>query len=135
MRMPSLKSMLAAGTIVLLVNTGYIAAFATPSIFYMMNVLAHLVLGVVLAIGFAVLLVRERALRLPLAVSAACFAMAVGFAAYLVAFGNVHAHAWALRGHIVTAVLGVAALLAYALTTLRLPESSRAFGIGVPAAA
>ncbi|HEX4566968.1 MAG TPA: multiheme c-type cytochrome, partial [Vicinamibacterales bacterium] len=133
--MPSLKAWLAAGTIVLLLNTGYIAAFATPSIFYMMNVLAHLVLGVVLAIGFAALLVRDRALRAPLAVSATAFAIALGFAAYLVAFGNVHAHAWALRGHIIAAIVGVVALLPYALTTLRRPESSRAFGVGVPAAA
>ena len=32
--------------IVLLVNTAYVAAFATPSIFYMTNVLFHLVTGV-----------------------------------------------------------------------------------------
>jgi hypothetical protein len=135
MRMPSLKAWLAAGTIVLLVNTGYIAAFATPSVFYMMNVLAHLVLGVLLAAGFAVLLVRDRAVRLPLMASAVFFAAAVGFAAYLVVFGNVHAHAWALRAHIVAAILGVVALIPYAVMTLRVPQSSRAFGIGVPAAA
>ena len=135
MRMPSLKAWLTAGTIVLLVNTGYIAAFATPSIFYMMNVLAHLVLGVVLAVGFAVLLVRDRALRLPLAASAVCFALAGGFAAYLVAFGNVHAHAWALRAHIVTAILSVVALVPYALRSLRAPAASRGFALGIPIAA
>jgi tetratricopeptide (TPR) repeat protein len=135
MRTSSLKALLSAGTIVLLVNTGYIAAFATPSVFYMMNVLAHLVLGVALAIGLAVLLVRDRAVRLPLMASAAFFAIAVGFAAYLVAFGNVHAHAWALRGHIVAATLGVVALIPYAVMTLRVPQASRVFGIGVPAAA
>jgi Tfp pilus assembly protein PilF len=135
MRMPSLKAWLSAGTIVLLVNTGYIAAFATPSIFYMMNVLAHLVLGVVLAIGFAVLLVRERALRMPLAASAVFFALAAGFAAYLVAFGNVHAHAWALRAHVVTAALGVVALIPYAVQSLRAPAASRGFALGVPLAA
>ena len=37
--------------IVLLVNTAYVAAFATPSIFYMANVLIHLCLGTALAIG------------------------------------------------------------------------------------
>jgi tetratricopeptide (TPR) repeat protein len=129
------RSFLSAGTIVLLVNTGYIAAFATPSVFYMMNVLAHLVLGVALAIGFAVLLVRDRAVRLPLMASAVFFAMAVGCAAYLVAYGNVHAHAWALRAHIVTAILGVVALIPYAFMTLRVRQSSRVFGVGVPAAA
>jgi hypothetical protein len=135
MRIPPLKAWLAGGTIVLLVNTGYIAAFATASVFYMMNVLAHLVLGVLLAVGFAVLLVRDRAVRVPLVASAAFFAIAVGCAAYLVAFGNVHAHAWALRAHIATAILGVVALIPYALMTLRGPDGSRGFGIGVPAAA
>ena len=38
--------------VVLLVNTAYIAAFASPTIFYMGNVLAHLVLGLVLAVAF-----------------------------------------------------------------------------------
>ena len=135
MRIPSLKAVLGAGTIVLLINTGYISAFATPSVFYMMNVLAHLILGVALAAGFTVLLVRDRAVRLPLMTSAVFFATAVGFALYLVAFGNVHAHAWALRAHIVAAILGVVALIPYAVMTLRVPQSSRAFGIGVPAAA
>jgi Tfp pilus assembly protein PilF len=135
MRTSSLKALLSTGTIVLLVNTGYIAAFATPSVFYMINVLAHLVLGVALAIGFAVLLVRDRALRVPLMAAAVFFAIAVGFAAYLVAFGNVHAHVWALRGHIVAAILGVVALIPYAVRTLRVPQSSRMFGVGVPAAA
>src|SRR5258708_14147854 len=135
MRLATLKVWLGAGTIVLLVNTGYIAAFATPSIFYMLNVLAHLVLGVLLAIGFAVLLVRDRALRLPLAASAVFFVLAIAFALYLVAFGNVHAHAWALRAHIVTAVLGVAALIPYAVMTLRSPAASRGFALGVPLAA
>ena len=32
--------------IVLLLNTAYIAAFASPTVFYMANVLLHLVLGV-----------------------------------------------------------------------------------------
>ena len=34
--------------VVLLVNTAYITAFASPTVFYMTNVLAHLVLGLVL---------------------------------------------------------------------------------------
>jgi hypothetical protein len=36
--------------VLLLVNTSYIAAFASPTIFYMDNVVLHLALGVVLAI-------------------------------------------------------------------------------------
>ena len=106
MRPPSLKAWLAAGTIVLLVNTGYIAAFATPSVFYMMNVLAHLVLGVVLAAGFAVLLVRDRAL--PRGVGRV-LAIAAGCAAYLVAFKCTRTPG--RLAHVATAILGVVALV------------------------
>ena len=42
--------------IVLLVNTAYIASFASPTVFYMGNVLLHLVLGVVLTVALFFLL-------------------------------------------------------------------------------
>ena len=134
-RLPSLKMLLGAGTIVLLVNTGYISAFASPTIFYMTNVLAHLVLGVALFAGFAVLLAREDALRRPLAPAALLLAVSVGFALYLTIFGNVHAHAWALKAHIVSAVLGVAALLPPVVRKLRSTDGERAFALGLPVAA
>jgi Flp pilus assembly protein TadD len=134
-RLPTLKVLLGAGVIVLLVNTGYIAAFASPTIFYMTNVLAHLVLGIVLAVGFAVLLARQRALRRPLGAAAVLFAIAVAFALYLVMFGNIHEHKWALQAHIVAAALSVAALIPFAVRTLRSSTATRAFGIGFPAAA
>ncbi len=34
--------------LVFLINIGYVAAFGTPSLFYMANVVLHLVLGLVL---------------------------------------------------------------------------------------
>src|SRR5947208_955401 len=49
MKFPSVKSLASAGLIALLVNTAYVAAFASPTIFYMGNVLAHVVLGIVVA--------------------------------------------------------------------------------------
>jgi tetratricopeptide (TPR) repeat protein len=134
-RMPTLRMLLGAGTIVLLVNTGYIAAFASPTIFYMMNVLAHLVLGVALAVGFALLLVRDPSTRRPLGAAAVFFAIAVGFAIYLTIFGNVHAHAWALDAHIVAAALGVLALIPVAVKAMRTEAAARAFGMALPAAA
>ncbi|HSF42761.1 MAG TPA: hypothetical protein VLT87_23350, partial [Thermoanaerobaculia bacterium] len=48
---------------VLLVNTAYLAAFASPTIFYMSNVLLHLGLGLALAVAFVVLLARDPGLR------------------------------------------------------------------------
>ena len=46
MKMPTLRTLVAAGFVLLLVNTGYIAAFKSPTIFYMGKVLLYLVLGV-----------------------------------------------------------------------------------------
>ena len=40
----------------LLVNTGYVAAFSSPTVFYMTNVLGHVVLGAVLAIALLFIL-------------------------------------------------------------------------------
>ena len=77
MKVPTLKTVVGAGFVLLLLNTGYISAFATPSIFYMGNVLLHLVLGVALAIAFAVLLKREPDLRRPLIAPSVLFAVAL----------------------------------------------------------
>src|SRR5258706_16142861 len=49
--------------VVLLLNTAYITAFASPTIFYMGNVLLHLLLGLVLAVMFALLLARRPEMR------------------------------------------------------------------------
>ena len=38
--------------LVLLFNTAYIAAFATPTIFYVANVLLHVIRGIAVAAGF-----------------------------------------------------------------------------------
>ncbi|HEY3444571.1 MAG TPA: tetratricopeptide repeat protein [Paludibaculum sp.] len=49
--------------LVLLVNSAYLAAFATPSIFYMGNVVAHIALGVLWATGVLWLLIRNSGYR------------------------------------------------------------------------
>jgi hypothetical protein len=136
MTRPTLKASVGAGFVLLLVNSGYIAAFASATIFYMMNVLAHLVAGVALAVAFGVLLKREPALRRPLGVAAVLFAISVGFALYLVAVGNLREHRWALVAHVVTASLGVIATLPLAFGLARaVGRRQRGFGLSVPTAA
>jgi tetratricopeptide (TPR) repeat protein len=44
---------MSAGLILLLLNSAYLAAFATPSLFYFTNVVLHMVLGLVLGIVWA----------------------------------------------------------------------------------
>ena len=135
MKLPTLESFLGVGLLVLLLNSGYLAAFAHPTIFYMANVLGHLVLGVVLAIAFAILLTRDAGLRRRSAASTLLFAIALGFGLWLTWYGNIREHAWALRAHIVAAVLGVAALAPYALRLSRGRGPSRTFGVSLPSIA
>ena len=100
--------------ILLLVNTGYIAAFASPTVFYMGNVLIHLALGVGLAIGVAILVLKNPAFRRAIGPALWFFQLAFLTAVYLVAAGNIREHRWVLWVHIASALIGVAALIPYA---------------------
>src|SRR5262245_48708644 len=128
MKTPPLKTLVGVGFIVLLVNTGYIAAFANPTVFYMGHVLMHLVIGVVLAALFGALLTRDRDVLRGAGPSALFFAVALAFGLYLVAVGNIREHSWVLKTHIIAAAIGVAAVLPYAM---RVP----AIRMAVPVAA
>src|SRR2546423_1902658 len=96
--------------VVLLVNTAYITAFASPTVFYMSNVLAHLVLGLTLAVAFGVLLARRPDLRAGIVPAAVLLGIALIAGLWLAVAGNVLAHRPGLWAHIVAAGLGVIAL-------------------------
>jgi tetratricopeptide (TPR) repeat protein len=97
-----------AGALVFAVNTAYIAAFATPSIFYMASVVLHVVIGIALAALLAWMLLRnaEWRRRIPSA-SQALLAAAVLLGLFLVLRGSLLEHRWALYGHIGAGVVGV----------------------------
>ncbi len=99
--------------LILLVNTAYVAAFATPSVFYMTNVLVHLFLGVALAIALLVLIRRDTSLRQGVIGAVGLFAVALVLGLFLVWAGNVTENRWAFWAHIGAASLGVAALVPY----------------------
>jgi Tetratricopeptide repeat/Cytochrome c554 and c-prime len=101
----------------LLANTAYLAAYATASIFYMANVLLHLVLGLAVAVGFAVLLRRRPELRRgspQMLAATAFFAAALLAGLWLTIAGNLLAYRWVLWLHEAAAALGVAALALWA---------------------
>jgi len=112
--------------LVLLVNTAYIAAFPAATIFYMGNVLVHLVLGVVLAVAVAVTLAMGRARTLPRP-ALVFFAIALVAGVYLAWAGNVRENRWILWAHILSAGLGVAALIPFAWRAGRSAQFQRAF--------
>ena len=97
--------------LVLLVNTGYVAAFSSPTIFYMTNVLGHVVLGTGLAV-LMLLVARRGALK---GASLATGLLTLGFVlgALLTYEGNVRDNAWILWAHIGAAIAGVAALVPF----------------------
>jgi tetratricopeptide (TPR) repeat protein len=104
----------AIGVVLLLVNSAYVAAFSSATIFYMMNVLAHLILGLALLLALIVLLWRNVELRRQMPVAAALFFISGGFALYLAKYGNILQHRWAFWSHIATAALGTILLIAFA---------------------
>ncbi len=86
----TLKTFCAYAAAILLANTAYIAAAASPTVFYMSNVLAHVVLGAVLWVAALGLLARDGELRRLRSVQLAFVALTVAaaFAVELVRRGN-----------------------------------------------
>ncbi len=101
MRRISLDRLAGAGFGLLLINSGYLAAFPQANLFYVANVILHLGLGLAL-MADAVIAVK----RYP-AVSGAILAAGVP-ALYLAVRGNTLAHRWVLWLHIALAVAAMA---------------------------
>ena len=99
--------------IILLVNTAYVAAFATPSVFYMTNVLIHLGMGLGLAIGVAFQLRKDSTLLNGIPGALGLFGIAVLLGLFLVKAGNTTDNRWALWAHIGAAGLGLTAIIPY----------------------
>jgi tetratricopeptide (TPR) repeat protein len=102
--------------VLLLVNTAYVAAFASPTIFYMTNVLFHIGLGTVLFAVLAFVLARDSELRKSLVGPFGFFLVAVALGVFLSigpyaqGAGNLRQNRWAFWSHIVAAGFGVAML-------------------------
>jgi Tetratricopeptide repeat/Cytochrome c554 and c-prime len=90
---------------VLLVNTAYVSAVHPATVFYMGNVLLHLVLGVALSVAALLVLPRRAALLFLLA------SAALGL--YLAFAGNTSDHRWFLWSHITVGFLAVLLLGMY----------------------
>ena len=114
--------LLFTGCLALLVNSAYLAVFASPTIFYFANVLFHVGFGIVLVIPFFIYgprLVRTAAAstgRWGAMVAQAGFWIMAGSmmaAMALIILGNVRPNRWLLHVHIATAVMAVILLAGY----------------------
>ena len=110
--------------LVLLLNSGYIWAFAAPTLFDVGNMVAHLVLGAVLASAFAWQWLRNAELRRATKLAALLFAAAFGCGLYLAKVGNLSTQRRVLMAHIAASLLGTMALVPF------LWRSARNFGAG-----
>src|SRR5438105_2829872 len=128
------KILAGAGLVALLVNTAYVSAFASPTIFYMANVLAHVALGLVVAILGLAVVARHHELRRVLNVPAALYAVALAIGVYLTVHGNLAGDRWVLRSHIVAGILAVAALAPCAWAAFGAGRSARAWALAIAAA-
>jgi Tfp pilus assembly protein PilF len=88
----------------LLLNSAYLAAFAQANLFYMSNVLLHIVGGAVVTAGLVWMIRKEKP------VAAALLGGALGIGVYLAVVGNTSDQAWVLAAHIAAAVVGTALL-------------------------
>jgi tetratricopeptide (TPR) repeat protein len=104
---------LLAGVVALALNAAYLAAFSTPSFFYIVNILLHLGLGFLVAFLLLVFSVKHRAFfkgSLGIAL-AACALLAVTSGLYLAIFGMTRPHSIELYGHVGFSVLALALLV------------------------
>ena len=128
----TLRTFGACAAVLLLANTAYIAAAASPTVFYMGNVLAHAVVGAAVWIAALALSVRDRAFRAswPARVSVTALTIAGLIGVEIVRRGNLLELRWVLIAHIAAGAIATAALVPLAW---RLAASSaagaRRFGI------
>ncbi len=102
------RKLLLGGAILLLANSSYLAAFATPSLFYAANVLLHVGLGFLFVVLLVWWLRREGQFGLLLVTG---LAGALGL--FLSVAGATRPHNWALWAHVAAGVLAMALLAGY----------------------
>jgi tetratricopeptide (TPR) repeat protein len=122
----TITKVLVIGYLVLLVNSSYLAAYADPTLFYFGNVVLHLVLGVIITIGFAGF-ARSRFEKFSPAMKLATVLLGISAALglFMMRFGATRQYRWALYSHIAFAIAGSILLLVILFRTAVRYSSSR----------
>ncbi len=91
----------------LLLNSAYLFSFGEPTLFYIFNVLLHIVLGMFLLIPFGIYVYRHfrRTSRFS-QIGIACLTLGILSGVYLMKVGATRPYRWLLIFHIVTVTLG-----------------------------
>lgn len=122
-----------AGSLLLLLNSVYLAAFASPTLFYYSNVLLHVGLGILLlppAIISGVRYVRRglphQGRFWPLVVRLSFLSLLISMAAglALILVGNLRPNRWILHLHIASAVFGVLLIAGYLRARAAQPQAT-----------
>lgn len=101
--------------LVLVLNSGYLAAFAEPSLFYLANVLLHVVLGMALVVPFFIFVRRFLQNDAPKGKELAIYTGKLGYwfltpcvltGVYLTLKGATHSREWILYIHIIAGLIG-----------------------------
>jgi tetratricopeptide (TPR) repeat protein len=110
--LPTASRLLFVGCVLLLLNTAYLVASPSASLWYYTNVIAHPVLGIVMALALVSRLARRTWLVGPLALAGTA-AVLVGLVFGLVVFvvGATRQHELVLNTHIVSSAVGAALLI------------------------
>jgi hypothetical protein len=108
--------LLVIATSVLLLNTLYLALFASPTIFYFSNVVLHIALGLIVGVMFARRLSQWWGI-LPLVIRAGAlvFVGGLSFGTAILFLGAAGEYRWLLPTHIALTLVGGVSLLGYGL--------------------
>src|SRR5262245_4827994 len=106
------RVIVAAAFTLLLLNSAYLTAYATPSLFYFVNLVVHVGLGAVLAVIGAWMLRRVRVTSVLLvAVPLLAVGAATGF--YLTVVGALTRNRWLVQTHVASAAFGAFVLIVW----------------------
>ena len=106
-----IEQLIAITFLALLVNAGYIGSFATASVFYMGNILLHLVVGTLLAIAFLLLFKKKREMAEGAPTALGFFIVCFLAGIYLTWKGSLFELRWVMWMHVIAGGLGTAAMI------------------------
>ncbi|MCA1559836.1 MAG: tetratricopeptide repeat protein [Acidobacteria bacterium] len=102
-----------AGVLILLLNSAYLAAFASPSLFYFSNIVLHMALGLVLGVVLTVRLIRRRdTAGLPILLSSVVLGAGALSGVAIMIVGAAGRTRWLVPAHIGLTIAGGVPLLA-----------------------